>query len=75
MRCAVGDALNAYKMCRQVVVEPQQCSTGLLTTRGAPLQCQVTRQLGAMLRMGATWQDDKTRRAPAIEDIICYPSQ
>jgi hypothetical protein len=37
VRRAAGGALNAYKTCKQAVAEPQQYSSGLLTTREAPL--------------------------------------
>jgi hypothetical protein len=42
-----GNAINACKTCRHVAT--MHLPT-LLTTRKAPLQCQVTRQHGAMLQ-------------------------
>jgi hypothetical protein len=73
-RHVVGGALNAYETCGQAAARLLQCSAILLTTHRASLQCPVTRkhsatepllcqgarQLNVMLRMGATWRDNKT---------------
>jgi hypothetical protein len=77
-RRAAGSALNTYETCRQAATVPLQCSAILLTTHGPllqcpvtpqysveePLLCQVTQQHNALLRMGATWHDNKIGYSP-----------
>jgi hypothetical protein len=49
-----------------------QCPVTRQHSAAEPLQCQKTRQLGDMLRMGATWGNNRTGQFHAVEDIINY---
>jgi hypothetical protein len=45
-----GGTFNAHMTCGQAATVRLQCNTALLTTRKAPLQCQVTRHHDATLQ-------------------------
>jgi hypothetical protein len=71
--CSIVNTYKAYGHASTVRLEySYSVMPALWATRLAPLQCQVTRQHDATLLIECSMVGDKTRRAPAIEGIICY---
>jgi hypothetical protein len=68
----LDSVVNNCKACRHASTVRLQYDISTMTTRLAPLQCQMPRQHDATLLTKYNVVGDKTRRAHTIEDIIYY---
>jgi hypothetical protein len=68
------NVVNTCKVCRQASTVRLQYNASTMTTRMAPLQCQMTRQHDATLLTECSVAGDKTRHAHTVETSFATPS-